>query len=152
MRRTIFTIFIVLLAFSSCSKDSSIFSAKMSATIDGKTWNSLLSPVTVLTSNRFIITGTSSLGEILIIEINGDAAGTYTANTTAVQCLATYKGSLTTSTTDAWVSALGKVILTNVDKTNKKISGTFEFTLMRNLTETKTVSGGTFTDISYTEQ
>ena len=152
MKKSIFTILIAILAFASCSKDSPLLSAKMTATIDGKSWSSLISPVTVLTSNRFIITGTSLSGEILIVEINGDAVGTYNTNTTTIQCMATYKGSLTTTTTDAYVSALGKVNLTQVDKTNKKISGTFEFTLIRNLTETKTVSAGSFTNLSYTEQ
>jgi len=63
---------------SSCSKDSdgNIIATKMSATIDGSGW-STISRVTVLTNGIFTITGTTALGESMVITIRGDETGTY---------------------------------------------------------------------------
>jgi len=44
-------------------------------------------------------------------------------------------------------------VLTKVDKTAKKISGTFEFTLRKDLNSaTKSITNGVFSDLAYIEQ
>lgn len=152
MIRNTILFFVMGLALLSCSKDNSLISNKMSAKIDGKEWGTIL-PVTVLTNNKFIITGTSISGAIINIDIDGDTKGTYAVSLSAVQFVATYKASITATAEDIYACTSGTVELTKVDKTAKKISGTFQFTLKKDLTqETISVTNGTFTDISYNEQ
>jgi hypothetical protein len=145
---------LMLLAMS-CKKDAgSVIPTKMSATIDGKSWDSLLrTTIWQTNSNTFVITGTSLTGEILVVTTYGSTAGTYELSVLPVkaQCAGSYKASATTSSGDIYVSSAGTVVLSKVDKTAKKISGTFSFTLVKNLSDTKTVTNGVFTDLSYTE-
>lgn len=139
-------------SLASCSKDGSSSSTKMSALIDGKTWDSSIR-VSLLQNGIFTITGTSLTGEIIAITINGSTTGTYTLSVLPVstQCAATYKASATASSSDIYASVSGKVVLTKVDLTSKLISGTFEFTmtLPSSLTSVKSITQGQFNDLSY---
>jgi hypothetical protein len=142
----------------SCKKDSSgnIIVTKMSATIDGKAWDSAIrTTVLQATTNTFIITGTSLTGEILEVTTYGTTQGTYelSVGSVSAKCLGTYKASISSGTSDIYISTSGTVVLTKVDKTAKKISGTFVFSLYcLNSKLTKTVTNGVFNDLSYTEQ
>jgi hypothetical protein len=145
-------LFILMIVMFACSDDNSgsLGLAGMSATIDGTSWETI-TRVTVLQDGRFVITGTSVSGKILVITINGDREGTYELGLTSAACGAVYKESATTSTEDAFVSVTGKVILTSVNSSQNKISGTFEFSLLRELTSTPmTVSDGKFDNLFYT--
>jgi hypothetical protein len=143
----------------SCKKDSqgnNILGTKMSATIDGKAWDSAIRTTVLQTnSNTFIITATSLTGEILEVTTYGSTQGTYELSVGSVnaKCLGTYKASISSGTSDIYISTSGTVVLNKVDKTAKKISGTFVFSLycLNSLTP-KTVTNGVFNDLSYTEQ
>jgi hypothetical protein len=145
---------VLLLAFTvviaSCSKDKDDSVVKLGAKIDGKNWEASVR-VTSLTNGVFVITGTSATSQVLAVTINGDATGTYELGIGNAKCAATYKESALATDANIYVSASGKVTLTKVDKTNKTISGTFEFIIARSLTDTKTVTAGQFNDLSYTD-
>lgn len=128
----------------------------MSATIDGKAWDSVIrTAVLQANTNIFIITGTSLTGEILEVTTYGITQGTYELSVGSLnaKCLGTYKASISAGTSDIYASSSGTVVLTKVDKIAKKISGTFVFTLYcPNSVTPMTVSNGVFNDLSYTEQ
>lgn len=143
-------VLIMAAVVASCSKDSDTISTKLSAKIDGKSWNAT-GRYTNLTGNVFVITGTSITGEVLVITIKGDSPDLYELNLSNLECSATYKKSaLSTSTDDIFQSITGRVNLTKVDKENKKISGTFDFNLARLSIETISISSGSFNDLEYT--
>ncbi len=98
----------------------------MSCKINGTTWSSSLR-VTQLYDNKFSITGTALDGKVINIIINGSAEGTYQLATGQLGFVATYKASATASTEDVYTALTGTVVLTKVDATNNKISGTFLF-------------------------
>jgi hypothetical protein len=133
----------------SCDKINDILDIGMDANIDGTEWVSI-TRVTLLNSDKFTITGTSSAGDILVITIDGSTTGTYTLNPllSKTQCGCTYKQSLSSASGDWYLSVEGKVTLSEVDKTNKKISGIFEFSLL-NGTTYKPVTNGAFRNLSY---
>ena len=149
-KRLILLLSIVTTVMVSCSKDSdSLNNNKLSAKISGKSWNAAVR-VSTLTSDVFVITGTSALGEVLVITIKGNSPDLYELNLTSLECNATYKKSaLSTSTEDIYNSISGRVNLTKVDMVNKKISGTFDFTLVKLSVETVSVSEGTFNDLEF---
>lgn len=149
-KRFVLVMLAITLVIGSCSKDSVSTNNKLSAKIDGKSWNASFR-VTNLTGNVFVITGTSITGEILAITINGDSPDLYQLGLGNLECAATYKGSALASTDDIYQSVSGKVNLTKVDKTNKKISGTFDFSLAKLSLTSISVSNGTFNDLEYTE-
>jgi hypothetical protein len=134
--------FLLILLFNACEKDStSVY--KMTAFVNGNAWQCVL-PVIVIENDKMIITGTALDGKTIIITVNGIANGTYQLSATAglAQCAALYKGSLGASDDDAYVSVEGSVVLTKVDQINKRVSGTFQFSCFRNLTENVLISLG----------
>jgi len=140
-----------LLMVVGCSKDS-ILPVKMKATIDGASWTST-AQVTNKNSTGFIITGTSLLSgttSTLAITILGSTMGTYNVVATSNICAAVYTPNLT-STTNTYASTSGKVILTEVDASSKKISGTFQFTCRNTSLDEVSITSGEFTDLTYTE-
>lgn len=145
---------IVALTFiaGSCKKDSNDdgtpIATKMSCKINGTTWTAL-SQLTQYYDNKFIITGTSLEGKVIIITILGDTQGTYNLQVGELESGATYSPSVLSN--DIYASLSGSVVLTKVDKDNKKISGTFQFTATKtnDLTNQISISNGVFSDLSY---
>lgn len=139
----------IIFSFSSCDKDDIKILASMSCDIDGTNWTSA-GRVTTLQSNVFVITGTSLAGEVIIVTINGSEEGEYkqALNPVSAGCVGVYKASTIASAEDTYSSTKGEVVLTKVDKTNKKISGSFEFTV--GLTDVKQITEGKFEDLNYT--
>jgi hypothetical protein len=152
MRKILF-IAVLFVVISSCSKDDdSALPTKMSAAIGNAEWSSI-TRVTVLTDKGFVITGTSLDGKSLSITILGSTEGTYELSLNSVQFGAVYKESVSTSTGDAYAAISGEVVITNIDASSKEISGTFNFVLKKELAgESISVTGGTFTNLKYTEQ
>jgi hypothetical protein len=153
IQNIVFWAFIMLVV--SCKKDSnSTVPTKMSATIGGKQWESLTRTTILQTdANIFVITGISLTGEVLAVTVYGSTPGTYDltiAIPIKAQCAGSYMPSATSS--DVYVSSTGTVVLSKVDKTAKKISGTFSFTLNKTVADTKTVTNGVFNDLLYEEQ
>ncbi len=147
---------ILVLTMVSCSKDSdgNPVVTKMSATIKDKSW-STATRVTVLTPTGFTITGTSLTGESLVITTYGAAVGTYDldANLGSLsgECLCVYTPSIMQQS-NYYTSTDGTVKLTEVDTTNKTISGSFSFTVYNVTLGTIAIKNGTFSKLSYTEQ
>ena len=149
-----------VLMFVSCSKDSNtptLLSASSSATIDGVAWSNplLVPPFAVKTSTGFTITMSSLSGIItstLIVELFGSVTGTYDATivSTGNKCTAVYTPNISTPT-DTYASTIGKVNVTEINTTNKTISGTFSFTCTNTSLAIKTISNGKFTNAKYTE-
>ncbi len=138
----------------SCSLDDAKevldeFVPDMTATIDGQEWKADL-PAAQLKDGKFIITGTAVSGKTLVITVNGTTADTYELGLTSAQCAAVYKESVNTSTEDAYLSVTGNVVLTSVNTTGQRLSGTFSFTVTRGISETFTIANGVFDDIKYT--
>jgi hypothetical protein len=150
--KKIFFLFVAAIAISSCSKDDdgNIFKASMSALIDDEEWNSV-TRLTILEEGKFIITGTSLNGKILTVTIGGTTEGIYELSLSSAMAGAVYKESASMSTADAYVSATGEVNLTDVNNSKKRISGTFSFIAIRNLTNTINITEGEFKDLLYTE-
>ena len=144
-----------------CSKKdsnniSNILTAEMGATIDGKAWNATLRE-TVKSSIGFVITGTQAklppeLSSTVIITINGTTKGTYSAEllTTSKKCAATYTPDIVNNPSYSFGSISGSVIITEINTTNKTISGTFSFDCT-NLSKSISITSGKFTGIGYTE-
>ena len=151
MKKILF-LFVAALVIFSCSKDDdgNIFKASMSALIDDEEWNAV-TRVTILEEGKFIITGTSLNGKILTVTIGGTTEGIYELSLSSAMAGAVYKESASMSIEDAYVSATGEVNLTDVNNSKKRISGTFSFIAIRNLTNTINITEGEFKDLLYTE-
>ncbi len=151
MKKIFFLLLLAVVIFS-CSKDDdgNIFKASMSALIDDEEWNSV-TRLTILEEGKFIITGTSLNGKILTVTIGGTTEGIYELSLSSAMAGAVYKESASMSIEDAYVSATGEVNLTDVNNSKKRISGTFSFIAIRNLTNTINITEGEFKDLLYTE-
>lgn len=150
-----------VLMFVSCSKDSNtptLLSASSSATIDGVAWSNplLVPPFAVKTSTGFTITmsgiSSNTVTSTLIVQLFGTTTGTYNVSLVSGgnKCTAVYTPSLLTPT-DTYASTVGKVSVTEINATNKTISGTFSFTCVNTGMISKKIENGKFTNAKYTE-
>jgi hypothetical protein len=151
MKKVIISIVTILLVIISCTKDDNgnIVLPTMSALIDGEEWVSI-TRITVLENGKFIITGTSTTGQTLVITIFGTTEGLYELNTTSIKVGAVYKESATASAADAYASVTGEVNLTDVDTSKKRISGTYQFLVIRNVLNSFNITNGEFNNLFYT--
>ena len=151
--KKVILLLIAVLVFISCIKDESgnIVLPSMRALIDGEEWVAT-TRVTVLDNDKFIITGTLlPSGKSLIITISGTSKGLYELSLPlANNAGAVYKESVNTTTEDAFASISGEVNLTSVDDSKKRISGTFNFIVTRNIINTINITEGEFSNILYT--
>ncbi len=150
------------IVFNACKKEDLqnviTSTASMSAKVDGNSWSAVTRVTKHFTnSQKFIISGTTSNGEVMVITVFGDAVGTYTSSTSIdslsakVGCV--WQPDASSPATDNYVSQSGTVTFSTVNTTDKKVSGTFSFTLMdQSLTTTKNITEGKFKDLSYSEQ
>ncbi len=125
------------------------FAPDMSAKIDGIEWNTTLQ-YTALEEGKFIITGTSIDGKSLSITIIGNSPGAYELSLTSSQCGAIYKTSPNSTNEDVYLSVSGTVNLSVVDTEQNKISGTFVFSLRRDISEPNVeITQGIFNSLTY---
>lgn len=164
----IFSLFLavaVFIGFNSCNDDDGDgvpdILDKMSADIDGQTWNSAFRISTYTETEGgtsfFTITGTNGAsaetGEYLNLIIRGNEVKSYNLSVTLVggefECTANYKPSA--SGNEVYTGTQGTISLTKVDLENKKISGTFNFTVAKTgePSVTKQISNGEFNDLTY---
>ena len=125
-------------------------SPELTATIDGEAWQANIQ-ASRLEGDKFIISGTSLSGESLVITALGSSEKTYELNLSSAQCAALYKESASDSDDDAYIGVTGTVVLSKVNTTQKSVSGTFSFTVLRGIDETIIISNGKFKDLSYAE-
>ena len=152
----IITLFVVLFSLNSCDDDNNTIknalTASMSATIDGNSWTAV-TRVTVRESGKFNITGTSIDGQVINLTTFSDSVKTYTLQPpTSMQFSGLYNPDATAPATDNYLATTGTVTITSIDETNKKVSGTFEFTGKKNLTESVSITNGTFSNLGYQEK
>jgi hypothetical protein len=145
---------VMLLALSSCDKELS-FLAKMTAKIDGNSWSSI-GRTTIKQANTFLITGTSTDGDIIVLTINGTSEGVYILDPISATPQTGFAGAY--NTTDdgdnvSFIATSGELSLTEVDSDNSRISGSFAFSA-RTVTDSTSVeiSSGIFEDLKYTSQ
>jgi hypothetical protein len=153
MKIGLITLGLALLMAAGCKKDDNALTTKMTATINGKSWVSTIR-VTVKNDAGFIITATqvnsSLVTSELIIRINGFTSGTYNVIASSNNCLATYTPDVTNAS-KSYVSATGIVTVTDINTSDKTISGTFEFTCSNLSLEMVPITNGSFTGLKYTE-
>lgn len=143
-----------LLVLASCSLEEIIdeLAPDMTAKIDGIEWKASI-PYAALEDGKFIITGVSLDGKSISITVNGTNTGNYELNITSVQCTAIYKESTSSSLEDAYIAVSGAVNISAVDTEKKTISGTFSFSVMRDIMEPAVeITGGKFNYLSYSEE
>jgi|YNPMSStandDraft_2_1061718.scaffolds.fasta_scaffold07381_4 hypothetical protein len=152
-------IVISIILLTNCKKDSKINdivnpTASFTCKINGTTWTAI-TRVTRKESNKFIITGTSSLGsDALNIVTFGTEKKTY--NLSPIDGKTEFSATFTNDTqiTDSLYQAVnGTVTITSLDTTNKKISGTFQFITSKivNPLIIKEITSGSFNNLTYTE-
>ena len=139
-----------------CKKDSSGniiipgINTSMSAKVNGVDWSSIVR-VCNKSGNTITLTGTSLDGKIIVVNITPNVATDSLAiNTNYNLSLTTlYKDSLNTNINDICVATSGTVKLTQLDKTQKLISGSFSFTALSTSLIPKTVTAGVIENVSY---
>ncbi len=151
LKSSLIALFAGLLMITSCEKDNPL-GYKMTATIDGTTFNSLVT-LAYIQDNKMLIEGTSSNGKIIVLTVSGTTPGTYalSASPALAQFAAVYKESATVTTEDTWASVSGTVSITSVDTNAKTLSGTFSLKMKKDLTDNiLEISNGSFTGVKFT--
>ncbi len=153
MKKTIIILALIagIAILNSCKKDSSgnPIIASMSAKVDLNNWSSIIRTATI-NGNTLSVNGTSLGGEI--IQITASPAGSESLTTNVNYSLSLtsfYKKSATASTDDAYFAVSGTVKLTQLDYTNKLISGTFSFSASSISFGLAAVTNGEFTNVSF---
>jgi hypothetical protein len=137
----------------------------MEATVGGEAWTSTFRSVVVTESEtdpKIVIIGTPTANETadktLILTINGTEPGTYIlgpdpdGDDYLFQCRMVYKKTADAVDGDInyYRGGVEKIVITKIDKENKRISGTFESTGLYNIEEkTIKIENGTFKDLRY---
>ena len=152
----IITFISIGLAFLSCDKEdvedaaASISNASMTASINDASWTSITRVSKFFTTtNAFVLSGTSTDGKVLAVTIKGTEVGTYTSSA-AIDSLSAQVGAVWRANSINYVSSEGRVEITKLDKTKKKISGTFNFKVVNTnvLTEQISIASGKFDNLS----
>jgi len=149
------TLGLLALLATGCKKDDddNVILTKMTANIDGKAWTST-TRVTVKNNTGFVITAqqisTTLVTSSLVININGSTPGKYEVGLSGKGCLATYIPDVTNAS-DSFISATGSVELTEVNTSDKTISGTFSFKCAKLSLLAIDITNGTFTKMKYTD-
>ncbi len=135
-----------------------VTTASMSAKVNDTLWTSVTRVTNHYdTTGFFLITGTSTEGQVIAITIKGETEGTYTSST-AIDSLSAQVGCVwqpdaSSPTEDNFISKSGEVVVTSLDTVEKRISGTFKFDMINtNLSATKTIREGKFSNLKYSEK
>lgn len=155
MKRIFAIVSLVGLMAASCADDGDGTpviinpNAKMTCKIDGAQWTAL-TRVTTNTAGGFSINGSALQSDALDITIVGESTGTYTLGTMQFNFTASY--SPVASNTDSLYTAInGTVVLSEVDQTNRRVSGTFNFNAINvsNNALNRSVTEGVFTSLAF---
>lgn len=159
MRNLLFILTIVCITVLSCKKDDPITpqdiitNASMTAKIDGVAWTSL-SRLTIQKNGYFLISGTSSEGQLIEVTVKGITPGTYnftvSMDSASAQCGSIYKPSVN-NTDSTYISKSGQVIISSIDAEKKLISGSFNFVVTK-LDVDKNITEGKFKDLNFSIQ
>ncbi len=149
-------LFVLLLSFG-CKKDDPITAKPgLSVKIDGTTWTGQVNAgIYVVQQNLTIITGANTnLTEQLQLVFIGNSTGTYnfTANDMVSSGAFAYMTTVDMYTTIAATIPIGQIVVTEYDKTNHTLSGTFHFEAYNFEDQKKVFTEGVFTKLAYTEE
>ena len=157
MKATLFTAAIATtLLASSCKKPSEIINTpsgnnKTTASVEGKAFTAAsITAIANENNSTFLLTATDKDNNSIMISGPAQTGSFTDANGNATQ------GSYIDSNGALWMSSFGgnvTITVTKFDRTTRKMSGTFSFTggavETSQATGTRSVTGGTFTDVSF---
>lgn len=160
MKKTSIILSIVaLIVFTiSCTKETAediaplVTTASMSASVDGNDWTSITRVTKHYSNlNSFVITGTSTNGEIMVVTVKGDVVGTYTSSASIDSASAQVGVVWKPSTSLNYVSKGGTVNITEINTSETRISGTFNFELVNSsdLNDVFNITSGKFENVKY---
>ena len=152
--------------FISCSKDDdntgtpgtpgpSNTTSVLSAKINGTAWAPHADSCTAFLMNGVInISGIAHDGKTITITLMDTVAGAYdlsaTGNGAGVYNTQPSGGISYTSNSFNWPASVNKLTISNLDKVNKKMSGTFEYKAWSfSVNDSVTISEGQFTNLPY---
>lgn len=162
MKSTFKTFFLALgvtglLFLGACSGDDTtgpgVGSGQMTADVNGSTWTAVAENFTNIlnedqqSGNHIIIDGEDANGVRIVLSANGDVPGTYILDVSQNKYEA--GGTLQTMTNGSQYvgsSVKATVSITAIDKSTKKVSGTFEFSTDDGK---YTITGGQFNDLDF---
>ncbi|MDO9254225.1 MAG: DUF6252 family protein [Bacteroidales bacterium] len=149
-------LFVLLLSFG-CKKDDPITTKPgLSVKIDGTTWTGQVNiGIYDAQENLTIITGANTaLTEQLQLVFIGNSAGTYNFTTNDMVSFGAfaYMTNVDMYTTIAATTPIGQIVVSEYDKTNHTLSGTFHFDAYNFEDQKKVFTDGVFTKVAYTEQ
>jgi len=157
----ILTALAIVITIFSCKKEDAeevstyvAPSTTMTATVNDTAWSALTRVTKHYTNtNVFVIVGTDTDGKVLTITIRGDQKGTYTSST-SLDSLSAQVGAIWKPNSNEYLSNKGTVEITEIDTTDKKISGTFNFDVINtsDITDGFSVTSGKFSNLGYTEK
>lgn len=144
---------VALLITFGCKKDDPVVSSGMTAKVAGTAWTADVATCSYSqTMNLTQITGMKGLmAESIQLNFFGNTTGTYTVTDSEIGAVggyvldATAEGFYSTISADA---PSGQIIVTEYDKTNNKISGTFQFEAYNLNGGKKSITEGKFTKVS----
>ena len=149
---------LVFAAVTGCKKDDSETSSPgISVKFDGATWTSSINTAALSTTTDVMIINATKLNPVstLAISIEGSDVGTYTLSEDNAFNMCSFTDGQTVD--DAYFShyadiPTGQIVITDNDKTNHTISGTFKFDGYTFDGVKKVFSEGKFTKIAYMVQ
>lgn len=165
MKSKAWVILLIFVTWTSCEKkdDPNPVAAtdSMVATVDGSAWTAA-APAAIKESGTFFISAAGADGTRIDLLISGTSLATYVVDgmvgSSVPDNYVTFVPAGTSISNPLYVSsnldaaAIGEIKLTEVDETNKTISGTFTSKVKRMVPEESVVqiSNGSFTKIAYT--
>ncbi len=144
---------VTLLISFGCKKDDPVIAAGMTAKVAGNAWAADVATCSYSqTMNLTQITGMKgTMAEAIQLNLFGNTTGTYTISDSETSAVggyvlnATAEGFYSTIVAD---TPVGQVVITEYDKTNNKVSGTFQFEAYNANGDKIVITEGKFTKVA----
>jgi len=162
-KKIIIILIIVVTAFmNSCKKEDVINeiipNAEMTAKVNGVSWKAVARVTRISGGNIFITgTGTTSGEKVINITVLSANVGTYKLDLNPLslknEFTASYNPNISTLSDSSYVANSGTIVISKIDTSAKKISGTFSFSSKRisNPSPTLEITEGSFSNLLYTD-
>ena len=140
--------------FAACSKEEEAAAPQsgFTALVDGVKWKASVSKASVYNGAIFI-SGISSDGKEISINIYGDSAGLYALNENTVNSASVSTGGAELFTSGGSPTAGGTVLIESISFSKHLITGSFEYKAVRPSDDsTIQVTAGRFVDLKFSEQ
>lgn len=144
---------VTLLITFGCKKDDPVISSGMTAKVAGNAWAADVTTCSYSqTMNLTQITGMKgTMAEAIQLNLFGNTTGTYSISDSETSAVggyvlnATAEGFYSTIVAD---TPVGQVVITEYDKTNNKVSGTFQFEAYNANGDKIVITEGKFTKVA----